>query len=620
MAGRVAPFIELGVGFNPELTARENVVLNGVLLGLSRREAARRLDAVLDFAELREFVDLKIKNYSSGMMVRLAFAIMVQADADIMLIDEVLAVGDAAFGQKCMDVFYERRRRPARRSCSSPTTWRRSRRCATARCCCTTASCSTSATPRRRRSRYYRLNFAGAEAEAATPTAPTPERPVGEPSSSTRRLVHARLLDAAGAADRRTLEQGAPIVLDVVLEAARELGRPDRSCSTCATPTAWSCSGSPASSSSARRRRSGSGCDGEIENRAGAGPLHARLLDPPGPRQRRDMAVQRCGCSSSSSTARRRARALGPSSPTCDPSSRSRGRRRRRARVGTGRRTTWSCATCRARRRSAAAGGARSDLLYMIAVTEFKQTYFGTALGYVWSLARPLLLFAVLVTVFTKVFHARERSPHYPVLLLMNIVLFGFFQEATVIAVGSVVGAGGDRAQDAVPAAGDPAGGRADQRCSTSCSTSSSWWSSCSASASPPMWTWLLFPVVLALLIVITIAVVDDRVVAVPALPRHRDHLDGRSRPRCSTRHRSSTRPTRRRPPDAAPTSSSLNPLPPIFELARKWIIDPSAPGPVAAAGGWLPAAARRWRSTSRICVFAVWIFNREAPRIAEQL
>ena len=110
MAGRVAPFIELGVGFNPELTARENGVLNGVLMGLTLREARRRLDAVLEFAELEDFVDLKLKNYSSGMMVRFAFAVMVQADADIMLIDEVLAVGDAAFAQKCMDVFHERRR------------------------------------------------------------------------------------------------------------------------------------------------------------------------------------------------------------------------------------------------------------------------------------------------------------------------------------------------------------------------------------------------------------------------------------------------------------------------------------------------------------------------------
>jgi ABC-2 type transport system ATP-binding protein len=109
MAGRLAPFIELGVGFNPELTARENVELNGVMMGLGRREARRRLDSVLDFAELRDFVDLKLKNYSSGMMVRLAFSVMVQADADVMLVDEVLAVGDAAFAQKCTDVFREKR-------------------------------------------------------------------------------------------------------------------------------------------------------------------------------------------------------------------------------------------------------------------------------------------------------------------------------------------------------------------------------------------------------------------------------------------------------------------------------------------------------------------------------
>src|SRR5947209_8588717 len=106
IAGRVAPFVELGVGFNPELTARENGVLNGVLMGLTMREARRRLRAVVEFAELEDFVDLKLKNYSSGMMVRFAFAIMVQADADVMLIDEVLAVGDAAVAKKSIDVFH----------------------------------------------------------------------------------------------------------------------------------------------------------------------------------------------------------------------------------------------------------------------------------------------------------------------------------------------------------------------------------------------------------------------------------------------------------------------------------------------------------------------------------
>jgi len=109
IAGTPAPFIELGVGFNLELSARENVVLNGVMMGLSQREAGRRLDAVLDFAELAEFVDLKLKNYSSGMLVRLAFSVMLQSESDILLIDEVLAVGDAAFRQKCRDVFREMR-------------------------------------------------------------------------------------------------------------------------------------------------------------------------------------------------------------------------------------------------------------------------------------------------------------------------------------------------------------------------------------------------------------------------------------------------------------------------------------------------------------------------------
>ena len=107
MAGRLAPFIELGVGFNVELTARENVVLNGVMMGLTPKEIRDRLDAVIDFAELNEFVDLKLKNYSSGMLVRLAFSVMMQADADVLLIDEVLAVGDASFQQKCADAFHE---------------------------------------------------------------------------------------------------------------------------------------------------------------------------------------------------------------------------------------------------------------------------------------------------------------------------------------------------------------------------------------------------------------------------------------------------------------------------------------------------------------------------------
>ena len=103
--GRLSAFIELGVGFNMDLAARDNIRINAVMLGLSGREARRREDEIIAFAGLEQFQDLKIKNYSSGMLVRLGFAIMAHVDADVLLIDEVLAVGDAAFQQKCYDQF-----------------------------------------------------------------------------------------------------------------------------------------------------------------------------------------------------------------------------------------------------------------------------------------------------------------------------------------------------------------------------------------------------------------------------------------------------------------------------------------------------------------------------------
>jgi ABC-type polysaccharide/polyol phosphate transport system ATPase subunit len=104
--GRLSPFIELGVGFNPDLTARDNVIINAIMLGLTRKEARERFDEIIAFAELEEFLDLKLKNYSSGMSVRLAFSVAIEVDADVLLVDEVLAVGDAAFQQKCFEQFH----------------------------------------------------------------------------------------------------------------------------------------------------------------------------------------------------------------------------------------------------------------------------------------------------------------------------------------------------------------------------------------------------------------------------------------------------------------------------------------------------------------------------------
>lgn len=107
--GSLVPFIELGVGFNPELTGRENVYMNGALLGFSNEEMDKMYDDIWEFAELKPFQDQKLKNYSSGMQVRLAFSIAIRAQGDILLLDEVLAVGDAAFQQKCNNYFKELR-------------------------------------------------------------------------------------------------------------------------------------------------------------------------------------------------------------------------------------------------------------------------------------------------------------------------------------------------------------------------------------------------------------------------------------------------------------------------------------------------------------------------------
>lgn len=111
--GRIAPLIELGAGFHPELTGRENVVLNGVILGMKRVEVEKKFKEIVDFAELWEFIDQPVKHYSSGMYLRLAFAVAVHTDPEILLIDEILAVGDAAFQAKChkrMEEFHQQQK------------------------------------------------------------------------------------------------------------------------------------------------------------------------------------------------------------------------------------------------------------------------------------------------------------------------------------------------------------------------------------------------------------------------------------------------------------------------------------------------------------------------------
>ena len=112
--GKLVSFIELGVGFNPELTGRENVYLNGALLGFSQEEIDAMYDDIVEFSELSEFMDQKLKNYSSGMQVRLAFAVAIKAKGDILVLDEVLAVGDEAFQRKCDNFFTEVKQDPTK--------------------------------------------------------------------------------------------------------------------------------------------------------------------------------------------------------------------------------------------------------------------------------------------------------------------------------------------------------------------------------------------------------------------------------------------------------------------------------------------------------------------------
>src|SRR3954471_22322312 len=109
--GRISALIELGAGFHPEISGRENIFINGIMLGLTKREVARRFDEIVEFAEMKDFIDAPVKTYSSGMYMRLGFAVAIHVDPDVLLVDEVLAVGDEGFTHKCLDKFAEFKRR-----------------------------------------------------------------------------------------------------------------------------------------------------------------------------------------------------------------------------------------------------------------------------------------------------------------------------------------------------------------------------------------------------------------------------------------------------------------------------------------------------------------------------
>jgi ABC-2 type transport system permease protein len=266
---------------------------------------------------------------------------------------------------------------------------------------------------------------------------------------------------------------------------------------------------------------------------------------------------------------------------------------------------------------SALGGGRRRalELLYLIALTEFKRSYLGTALGYVWSIARPLLLYAVLLLVFTQAFDLGDRVVNYPTLLLFNIVLFGFFQEATTQAVPSIVGQESVVRKTQFPRLVIPLAVVLTSVFNLAVNLLVVL-GFVLVSGIEPRWTWLLFPLVLVALIALAAAVAT---MLSALFPRFRDTAIIWGVAATALFYATPVLYPIELVPGKVGQLLALNPLSPLFELARKWVIDPDAPGPAAAAGGaaWLLVPALVFLL---VCVLAIRVFNREAPRIAEEL
>lgn len=266
---------------------------------------------------------------------------------------------------------------------------------------------------------------------------------------------------------------------------------------------------------------------------------------------------------------------------------------------------------------SALGGGSRRffDLLWLMSVTEFRRVYFGTVLGYVWSLVRPLMLFAVLLFVFTKVFKVGSDLPYYPVLLLTGIVLFTFFQEATQNAVTSVVAQEGVVRKTQFPRLVIPLAVVLTAAFNLSLNLVVVF-GFVLAWGVDPTWTWLLLPIPLALIFLFAGAVS----MALSVLyVRFRDVLIIWTVVAQVLFYATPILYPIGFVPEDYRQLIFINPLAPIFEQVRVWAIEPNAPTAVDVVGGvagLLPAAA----IYVGVCIFAVWIFNRDAPRIAEEL
>jgi ABC-type polysaccharide/polyol phosphate transport system ATPase subunit/ABC-type polysaccharide/polyol phosphate export permease len=574
--GRLAPFIELGVGFHPVLNACDNVSVAGTLMGLSPREARRRVQRVIGFAELEEFADLKLANYSSGMQARLAFSTSIQVDADVLLFDEVLAVGDALFREKSFDTF-ERLITAGRTIVYVSHSLDTVRRFADRALLLERGRPVTMGNPDMVIEEYERRNRESARRgeerldardRYAEVVEAWFESEHGERTSVLRQGEHARF----GFTVLMCRDMERPVMGFVVRDKGGQL----------------------VLSETDHRRRRGrervrpgehSEFSVRFANRLEPGAYEAAaLLAPPdgaGLHELPGGAVP-VRVEEGEPVAERFAGRRGP---------------------GTGTRR--------------ASPGARrfAEITLTLARTEFKLRYLDSVIGYVWALAQPLLMFLVLYAIVSQVVRFGAGVTEYPLKLLLGIVLFTFFTEAAGNALPSLVVKGAMLRKIPFPALALP----------LSSVLTSSFVNGCSlvivvgfilAAGVAPSPAWLEMVPLLVLLLALTGGV---------SLLLSLVYLSVRDvQPIWAVITRLLFFAT---PvffpievvPQALQRLLMLNPLAVVIVQARHALIDPSAPTAAAAAGGTL------WLSLPVAATFAllgagVWLFHTRGRTIAERI
>jgi ABC-type polysaccharide/polyol phosphate transport system ATPase subunit/ABC-type polysaccharide/polyol phosphate export permease len=466
--GRVSPFIELGVGFNPDLTARDNVLVNAIMLGLTRKQARERFDEIIAFAELEDFVDLNLKNYSSGMSARLGFSVAIQVDADVLLVDEVLAVGDAWFQTKCFEQF-DRMKREGRTIL------------------------------------FVTHDMAAVErfCDRAMVLELGRVIDVGDPERITRKYVELNTRDTGDGA----------------------LRAPDP------------------------------GADRRVGRHPNRGPDAARTND--------DVPTQQY---------------RGP------------------AALGHDLRRFVS-------------------LTVTLAATDFKLRFFGSALGYAWTLMRPVLLFGVLYLVFTEIVRFGEHVDHYAVYLLASIVLFSFFAESTSRGVTALVERENLIRKIPFPRMAIPLAVALNALFNLAMSSVAVLFFVL-ASGIEPRFDWLQVPLLLVLLAAFAVGMA---MLLSALFVRHRDIKPIWEVALQLLFYATPVLYVITDVPDGFKPFEVANPIAVALTQMRHALIDPTAPTAAGYFGGWehllIPLAV-----VAAVFALGAWVFGRETPRIAESL